>query len=111
MIEEIIVNYLNSRLSVEANMERPEELQESYVLIERTGGGESNFIKVATIVIQSYATSLYQAAALNESVKEFMEELVLLDAIVKVKLNTDYNFTDPDTKEYRYQAVYEISYY
>jgi len=34
-----------------------------------------------------------------------------LNEIGKVKLNSDYNFTDTVTKQYRYQAVYDISHY
>ena len=40
-----------------------------------------------------------------------MEEAVSLDDISKVSLNSDYNFTDPDTKRYRYQAIFNIWYY
>ena len=30
---------------------------------------------------------------------------------MKYNLNSDYNFTDTETKEYRYQAVFDINYY
>ena len=47
---------------------------------------------------------------LNERVKAAMGKMVSLDDISKAELNTDYNFTDPETKEYRYQAIYDLVY-
>jgi hypothetical protein len=34
-----------------------------------------------------------------------------ISEVTKVELNGDYDFTDPESKEYRYQAVYEICHY
>ena len=65
----------------------------------------------ATIALQSLADSLYNAAVLNEQVKEAAADMIELDKICRVSLNSDYNFTDIQTKQYRYQAVYDITYY
>ena len=40
-----------------------------------------------------------------------MDGLVTLNEIVSVELNSDYNYTDTTTKEYRYQGVYNITHY
>ena len=40
-----------------------------------------------------------------------MEQATILPTISSAKLNTDYNFTDTTTREYRYQAVYDLTYY
>jgi len=114
MIEEIILNYLKTSFSEEeipVYMERPKSKPLCYVLIEKTGGGEDNHIQTATLAIQSIGTSLYNSAVLNEKVKEFMRAAISLDEIAKVECNSDYNFTDSSTKEYRYQAVFDIKYY
>ena len=37
--------------------------------------------------------------------------MINLDEIASVKLNSDYNFTDEETKQYRYQAVFDIKHY
>ncbi|SDQ04437.1 hypothetical protein SAMN04487752_0319, partial [Carnobacterium viridans] len=50
-------------------------------------------------------------ALLNEELKEVVENLILLNEISGVRLNSDYNFTDTTTKEYRYQAVFDINHY
>lgn len=111
MIEAIVRNYLKEKLSVEVYMEEPEEIPESYVIIEKTGGGKSNGLNSATLAIQSYAQSLADACLLNEAVKLALEDIDMQDPISKAELNTDYNFTDTETKRYRYQAVYDFIYY
>lgn len=114
MIEKVIYEYLKNQLSgdnIPVHMERPEEKPSCYVLIEKTGGGEDNHIKRSTIAIQSINTSLFKTAALNEKVKDLMRAAISLDAISKVSLNSDYNYTDASTKEYRYQAVFDITHY
>ena len=60
--------------------------------------------------VQSYAQTLREAALLNEKIKLAMEGMKALTNISSVKLNTDYDFTDEETKEYRYQAVYDLVY-
>jgi hypothetical protein len=48
---------------------------------------------------------------LNEAVKVAMADLITLDSVSGVSLNSDYNFTDSTTKEYRYQAVFLVTHY
>ena len=111
MIEQIILDYLAGKLSVSVRMEEEPDLPGSYVLVEKTGGGETNYIKRATVAIQSYAGSLYEAARLNEEVKDAMSGIAELDTVSKCSLNSDYNYTDTFRKKYRYQAVYDIVHY
>lgn len=110
MIEVIILDYLNEVLNVPAFMESPEKPLNRYVLIEKTGGSSENYIYRAIVTLKSYAESLAEAAKLNEKVKEAMNNIIILDSIAKSKYNTDYNFTNTEKKEYRYQAVYEVFY-
>lgn len=109
MIEETIINYLKKNLTVPVSIEKPSGIKR-FVLIDKTGGGEENKIKSATIAIQSYDETLLKAAALNEEVKAAMESMKSETNISSVRLNTDYNFTDAETKEYRYQAIYDLVY-
>lgn len=110
MIEKIIYDYLNDQ-GFSAYMQKPENPPSEYVLIEKTGSSRTNYINTATIALQSYAGSLYSAALLNEEVKRAMDNSIALDEICSASLNSDYNFTDTTTKEYRYQAVYDIVHY
>lgn len=111
MIEKIILDYLNSTLSVPTYMEVPRKAPESYVLIEKTGSSEFNHIKEATLAVQSIAPTLYEAATLNEAAKAALDGSISLAAVTRARCNSDYNFTDTTTKSYRYQAVYDITYY
>ena len=113
MIEVIILNHLKSKLSVPVRLEKPEPLPEDgkYVLFEKVGGDRLNKTGGSTFAFQSYANSMYEAAVLNKETMKAVESLIDLDEIVSVKYNTDYNFTDTTTKQYRYQAVYDIKHY
>lgn len=111
MIETALIKYLNDNLDVGTYAEYPEKAPTQFVLIEKTGSSINNMIASATIAIQSYADSLLKTMQLNEKVKEAMDNFWSLDNIVRCELNTDYNFTDTSTRKYRYQAVFDITYY
>ena len=64
--------------------------------------------QTATLAIQSYGGTMYQAAVLNETVKQYMDAAVALPQVSSVKLNSDYNYTDTEAKRYRYQAVFDV---
>lgn len=111
MIEIIIKKYLDEHLTVSSFLEKVEDMPNSYVLFEKTGSSKSNYLSSSTFAFQSYALSMYEAAKLNEELKGIVEQLIILDEISGVSLNSDYNFTDTETKEYRYQAVFDINHY
>ena len=111
MIEIDILQYLDNELDVPVFMEEPEVQPGRYVLIEKTAGGKENHICRATLAIQSYAESMLEAAELNERVKKAMDDAAILPVVGKSQLNSDYNFTDTETKRYRYQAVYNLVHY
>lgn len=111
MIEETILKHLLSSLDVNVYMQRPEKAPKRYVIIEKTGSSRANRIEDSTFAVQSCAESLYEAAKLNQAAKEAMDSLIELDEIGGIELNSDYNFTDPDAKLYRYQALYVITHY
>ena len=111
MIESVVLNYLNDAITPPCYMEMPEDPSGSFVIIDKTGSSVTNRITKANFAIQSYADTLYDAAALNEQVKAAMESMIELDTISKVELNSDYNYTDTALKAYRYQAVFVLTYY
>lgn len=111
MIEKIVLDYLAARLEVPVAMEAPENRVKEYVVIEKTGSGVDNHIHSAAFAIQSVSDTLFHAAQLNERVKDAMEHMAEVPEICRVDLNSDYNYTDTATKEYRYQAVFDIVHY
>ena len=110
MIEIVVMNYLGTELNVPTYMEVPEKEPERYVVIEKIGGGRSNYIDSATLAVRSVAESMYEAAALNERVIAAMDTITKLDTVSAVELNSNYNYTNTATKRYRYQAVYDLIY-
>lgn len=115
MIELTVLNYLKNALDVPVSMEKPTSNIEEYVVIEKTGADRENYIDSAVLAIQSYSDTLYNAAELNEKVKEAMlgdgvttYGIIASTDISKCSLNSDYNFTDQQIKSYRYQAVFDL---
>ena len=110
MIAKTLLDYLGEALDVPVFMEAPKQ-KTDYVLIDQTGSSRTNHIITTTFAIQSYGDSLYNAMLLNEEVKTAMVGFAELDEVTRVELETDYNFTDTTTKQYRWQAVYQITHY
>lgn len=111
MIETTVLDYLRDRLGVPVTMEVPEGASGTFVVLEKTGSSRQNYIRRATLAVQSYAPTLLLAAQLDDAVIEAMLALPKLDRVAACRLERDYNFTDTETKKYRYQAVFAVTYY
>jgi hypothetical protein len=112
MIEKTILSRLTNNLDCGVYMEKPRNPAErSYVVIELTGQREEEHITQSTFAFQTYGESLLKAAELRDEVKAAVKTLIELDEVARVDLNSSYNFTDPQTKEYRYQTVFDITHY
>lgn len=112
-IEAAIISFLSDTLkSDDVYAERPERLPEKYIIIERTGGGETDHIQSATVAIQSISrNSLLEAAEMNAQILKVMPLIVQENWNVSCcRLNSAYNFTDTESKQYRYQAVFDLYY-
>ena len=113
IIEAEIIQYLIAKGIANGNVyaERPETLPNSYVLVQKTGSGRANHICQAMVAIQSVTNgTLLEAAQLNEAVKEAILNMPDETEIFGVRLNSDYNYTNTNTKERRYQAVFDFYY-
>ena len=110
IIEELARNYLDEKLNCPVWLEIPKgvTVPDEYVLVQKTGGGKYNHVKSAVLAIQSHSGSLVGAMDLNEAVKDAMDNFIEEVQVSKSSLNSDYNFTDTQSKTYRYQAVYDI---
>lgn len=110
MIEATIVNFLNSQ-GVEAYVSIPEEHGDAFAIVGMTGASLEDHISGARITVQSYGTRQVQAGELNDRVIGLMVyRLPEWENISKVKLETSYPQTDLRTKQYRYQAVFYVTY-
>ena len=111
IIEVFICKYLNEHSGLPAFGEIPKQAPDSFFVVEKLGSGKEDQINSATIAVQSYAPSKLAAAVLNEHIKELMEHLPEEQEISSCKLNSDYDHTDTTSKRYRYQAVFDITYF
>lgn len=119
-IEIIVLQYLlKSGLSVGNHVyaEVPINPPDTYIIIEKTGSSNSNRIRQAMIAVQSVVKrnevkggTLLKALKLNAEVISKMELMAQSENIFRCELNSDYNFTNTQTNEYRYQAVFNIYY-
>ena len=113
LIEKTVVSGLMAGLhTADVYAERPKTPPEAYWLIEKTSASEENHVKMARMAVQSIsAASLLEAATMSHDAEAVMAALPAAEPDVsRVRLNSAYNFTDPDTKEYRYQAVFDVYY-
>lgn len=110
MVEKIVLDYLTTALNVPVYMEVPENAESAFVVLELVGNQENNRVCSASIAAQSYGASLYDAAELNNDVVIAMDLFNANTNIGGCKMASSYNFTDTETKRYRYQSVFDIYY-
>lgn len=113
MIEITILNYLMDGLPHPIFMEEPieEEKPDKYYLLEKTGSGQNDMLYNSTLALQSIAPTLDEAIAMNDAAKVLMRNAIVLDDVTRVRVNSDYNYTDTQEKRYRYQAVFDLVHY
>lgn len=111
MIEQIIIEYLTQK-GYRAFLEVPSKRPEEFVVVERTGGSQSNLVNESGIVVDSYAQTLVGTVELNSRVIADMLDITqFTNVITHVGLNSTYNDTDTATKEYRYGALFDFTHY
>ena len=110
MIEKIVLNYLIDK-GFMAYMEMPEDRPEKFIIVEKTSSQRDDLLFSSTFAIQSYAPTLLECAELNDLVVLAMFEMTDCEDVTRSKLNTSNNYTDTATKDYRYQAVFDVTHY
>ena len=110
-IESSVVDFLRDRLTVPVAEEVPHGPLPSYVVVERTGGGDGkDGLRRAILAIRAVAPTLEQAVGISVQVRSAMRLLPVLPRVFRCECTREYNFTDTRSKERRYQAVFEILY-
>jgi len=109
MIEEIIIRYLTEK-HWDVFAEKPDTPPREYALIAKVGGDMTNHIRRATVDIQVYSDSTYNASSLNELM--IADMLGFDDASVSDhSLISEMIFNDLDNGIYSYQTTWEFYYY
>ena len=118
--EEIMINYLTENaiagIGTHIYAEKPVDQEDAYILIRRTGGSERDYIRSYLMITEvcvrrdeeNGLTKLY-AAEIFEELLQKMRSIADTTALYGCHKNSDYDATDPESKEYRYQALWEIS--
>lgn len=93
-------------------LEKRSPVPERLVLLERTGTTVDRAdITHVTMAAQCYARTLEGAAELAGKVVDAMLSAAGLPSVSSINCVDLYNFTNHITKEYRYQAIFEICRY
>ena len=115
-IEEFIISYLNTALSIPGGSsipaygDVPSPVEDRFVTVEMTGARNENKLHNVTIAVQSWDTSRDAASNLNNMVITAMEAIVAKDEISHCSLYSSYNYTDLTRMKPRYQAVFSVVY-
>lgn len=110
-IEIEIRNYLAGQLDdIPVNVQKPDGPPDLYVLIEKVGSFRNHGLWTDSFAVQSCGKNILEVMNLNQEIKTVLPGIVELDDFFRCECETDYNFTNTETKEYRYQAVFEIVY-
>ena len=112
LIEETVKSYLDDvleDLDVGIYVETPNELPGKFIVLQVINRGKENQINEVTMEFRSYAPSKYEAALLDEAVREAMENIVVLPDISSHLGGGNDN---PDTvlKRYRYRCYFNLYY-
>ncbi len=111
MILMTIVGYLSDKLSIPVYAEEPEIPPKRYVIVGNNGTSKKDNLSTSLISLQVYDTSKADSIQSGNGVCEDFEEIIELDEISAVRLNSRYSFDDVATHRYRYQAVYDVYHY
>lgn len=112
MIEIVIKNYLESVVDIPVYLEIPaKNTAQEFYTVELVGGGKEDEIGKSSITIESYGSSLYRSALLDEQMREYMKNAVQCAEIYGVNLNSHYNATDTERNIYKYKALFDINHY
>ena len=116
-IELIVLDYLDTELGYPIYLEVPESVKNPdfnfapFLIVQKTGSNQNGHLMTSTVAVQSYAQTLYDAVQLNYEVIEQMLQIIELDEVTKVEVNSNYEFTDEEHKRPRYQAVFDLTHY
>ena len=92
-------------------MSMPEKPSGNFCILEKTGDSPDEGVYTATLAVQSYGKSKFNAAQLSHHVVQAMLDADTLPEVVSCELVTDYDFPDTTRKLPRYQAVFELVHY
>lgn len=110
MIEKIVLDYLKEALEMDdIYLELPNELPDSFVVFHIIGRGKEDQINAVTIEFYSYGRTKFEAATLDERLREAMEDIATLPDI-SCRFGGGNDSPDETIKRPRYRAYFNLFY-
>ncbi len=109
MIEQFVLEYLKTKLDMtDIYVEIPQNIPDQFAVLTVVDRGKTNQINAVTMEIESYGSTKYKAASLDESVRGAMEDINEEDCACRFGGGND----NPDTtiKMPRYRSYFNIYY-
>ena len=111
IIEKTVLEYLQEQLNTaDVYPEIPEEIPDTFIVIDVIDRGKADHIDAVTMEIWSYAKTKYEAALLDEQVREAMDNMAVLPEIGSSTIGGGNDSNDKALKRYRYRCYYNIYY-
>ncbi len=110
MIEVTVKEYLDTVFGEEGIpvlMETPKDLPDKFIILELIDRGKENHINEATIEFRCYAESKYEAAVLDERLREALEAFNE-GSDITCHLGGGNDSTDTILKKYRYRCYFNF---
>lgn len=112
-IEAVLVAWLRDE-GYAAYTDVPANRPERFVTVERQGGGTENMVDLPSVTVQTWGRTRAEAEADGQAIKRLVErataEGTLPPGVYTMRTNAGpYAFDDPDSRERRYQTLYDIS--
>lgn len=110
LIEQTVIEYLQSELNLnEIYPEIPNPIPEKFVILQVVDRKYTDKINSVTVELLSYATSKYEAAVLDENVREAMNDIIKLDNI-SCRFGGGNDNPDTTLKIPRYRCYFNLFY-
>lgn len=112
MFETIVKEYLDTAFAesgIPVYLEIPNDLPEKFIVFQRMDIGKENHIDAITLEFSAYADSKYDAALLDESLREAMDELHNTTDIT-CHLGGGNDNQDSVLKKYRFRSYFNLYY-
>lgn len=111
MVDVEILNRLKALLSLNVYMEVPDDAPEEFYVIQFVKGECRHGLAEMSIIAQSYGNTMYRACDMNKDMEAALESLITEDYIRDISRNGSYPYNKTDIKQYRYQCLFDVSYY
>lgn len=107
-VEQAVIQFLAAK-GYNAYADAPNPMPDSFVTVERTGGGDRDRIDRATLAVQCWAGGRKAAADMAYEVRNVLEGLTGERGFGAVRVTSLYNWPDSKSRKARYQLVVDAT--